>query len=68
MNELDEFLEKNPEINTRGIEVWGDEDKFRRWIMRETMVSRQLFGGRVIDMTPEKILYELHAIEHGLFF
>jgi hypothetical protein len=66
--EIKKLFDENPEVEVRGLECWGNEEKFHRWLLGETYVSKQLCGGRVIDLTPDQILGEIHAIEHGLFF
>jgi len=66
--EVNQLLTHNPEIAQSGIRCWGAEDKFARWLLSTTTFSKELCGGRVIDMSPEQILDEIGRIEHGVFF
>ena len=65
--EIEDFLIRNKDVYVAGVECFGDEDKFRRWLLGKTLISLQICGGRVIDMEKERILDELNAISHGLF-
>jgi hypothetical protein len=65
--EVSHFLAYNQEIKKAGIECWRNEDKFHRWLLSTTMISKAVCGGRVIDMEPKQILDEIGRIEGGVF-
>lgn len=65
--EVQQLLAEHPQIKQEGLELWGTMKSLSKWLLSETMYSKGVCGGRVIDLGPEEILNEIGRIEHGVF-
>lgn len=67
---VEEFLSKNDEVKSKGIECFGDSKLLERWLLSSTIFSKGYLKnkyGRVMDMPIDVILDEIGRIEHGIF-
>jgi len=63
-SEIENFLNRNPEIREKGIECFGDIGDLSDWLLSKT---EHFNNERVIDQPAKEILMEIGRIEHGVF-
>lgn len=66
-SELSMLYRKDRSIQGLGIDVFGDIDKFERWLLSTTFISMRNCNGRVMDMGIKLIKQELGTIDSGSF-
>ncbi len=66
-SEVRHFLNRHPDIEREGLELWGTIEDLSEWLLSKTRYSKGVCGGRVIDMDPKEILNEIGRIEGGVF-
>ena len=65
-SEVHHFLNRHPDIEQEGLELWGTIEDLSNWLLSKTRYSKGVCSGRVIDMPTSEILDEIGRIEHGV--